>query len=402
MPKTIVPLNAKAVANAKKAEKSYKLYDGGGLVLLVRPTGTKVWQLLYKFEKQPHTYSIGQYPAVSLVEARQERERIKKLLKDGINPNQHKQSTRTQNITESKNTFESVARDWYSKKEWAAKHAKNVLSRLEKDVFKEIGSLPIASVTVPHIISILKKIEKRGALDVAQRINQYCSEIFEYAISQGLCEMNPAAGRTKFIKKPERKNRKHLKEDELGGFLLALEEDEGNPLINLLVKLAMHTFLRPGEVRAAKWEEIDEANAMWTIPAERMKKNTADMQRQPHLVPLSKQALAIIKEIRKLSSDSDFLFPGKSRHNKPLSDVAIIKAVKRLSDGKATPHGFRHTASTILNEQGFPRHVIDKQMSHVDRNKVRAVYNKAEYLEDRKNLMQSWANHLSNKLQSAA
>lgn len=163
MPKTIVPLSAKAVAAAKPRDKAYKLYDGGGLVLLVRPTGTKVWQLRYKFGGQPHTYSIGQYPAVSLVEARQEREQIKKLLKQNINPNQHKQGIRAQNIEESKNTFESIARDWYSKKEWAAKHAKNVLSRLEKDVFKEIGALPITSITVPNIISILKKIEKRGA-----------------------------------------------------------------------------------------------------------------------------------------------------------------------------------------------------------------------------------------------
>jgi len=366
-------------------------------MLLVRPSGTKVWQYPYKFDGKYNVCTIGQYPSVSIVEARQERDRIKKLLKEGINPNQHKQSTRFQNITESQNTFESVTRDWYSKKNWAEKHAKNVLSRMEKDVFKEIGSLPIASIKVPDIVAILKNIEKRGSLDVAHRINQYCSEIFEYAIGQGLCEMNPAAGRAKFIKKPERKNRKHLKEEDLSGFLQALEEDDKNPLINLVVRLSLHTFLRPGEVRKARWEEIDEENALWSIPAERMKKNSDTKKREPHLVPLSTQALSIIKQIRIFSGDSDLLFPGKTRHNKPFSDVAIIKAVKRLSDGKATPHGFRHTASTILNEKGFARHVIDKQMSHTDRNKLNAVYNKAEYLEERKNLMQSWANYLSNE-----
>ena len=364
------------------------------MLLLVRPSGTKVWQLPYKLGGKYNLLTIGQYGStpdkVGTAAARKLRDEAKALLKQGIDPNKQKKDSYQQKVSESANTFEAVARDWYSKQNWAPKHGKNILSRLEKDVFGVIGWKPIAEVNVPDIMAILKRIEERGAPDVAKRINQYCSAVFEHAIVQGLCDMNPAQGRAKYVQGNKVKNRAHLTEKQLPEFLQRLEDPDNYSLMTLAVKLLAQTFVRPGELRGAAYAEFDEKEKLWVIPAHRMK-----IERE-HMVPLSKQALKTIAAIREITGDSPLLFPGRKR-TKPVSDVALIKVVKKLTKNQATPHGFRHTASTILNEQGFNADHVEMQLAHVEQSKVRGTYNKAIYLEDRKKMMQAWADYLDRK-----
>lgn len=388
MPRLNRKLTETEIRNAKPLAQDYKLYDEGGLRLLIRPTGTKVWQYPFKLNNKYNICTLGQYPQTGSAAARLLRDQAKSLLKNGIDPNKHKKDLQLQQSNKNANTFESVAREWYSKQKWADKHAKNILSRLEKDAFTVIGWKPIAEITAKDIIVVLKKIEERKALDVAKRINQYCTSIFDYALHQGLCDSNPAAGRSKFIQSHKTKNRDHLKESELADFLLLLKAEGENSLVNLAVKMLALTFVRPGELRGARWEEIDEKKALWIIPAERMK-----MHRE-HVVPLSKQTLKVIRLIRKISGKYKLVFPGRLRADQSISDVALIKVVKRLTKDKATPHGFRHTASTILNENSFNHAHVERQLAHVDGNKVRGTYNKALYLEDRKKMMQWWADYL--------
>lgn len=394
MPKVTKRLTDKAIQAAKPKAKAYRLYDEGGLMLLVRPSGTKVWQYPYKFDDSYNIHTIGQYGGtadkVGTADARKKRDEVKALLKQGIDPNKHKKETYQHKVSESSNTFEAAARDWYSKQNLAAKHGKNVLARLEKDVFGVIGWKPISEVSVRDIMAILKRIEERGAPDVAKRISQYCSAIFEHAIVQGLCDMNPALGRAKYIQGNKIKNRDHLSEKQLPAFLKRLNDPADQTYMTLAVKLLTLTFVRPGELLGAKWEEFDEKNKLWVIPASRMK-----MGRE-HIVPLSKQALAAISALKKINGHSALLFPGRSG-KKPISDVALIRSVKTLTNDQATPHGFRHTASTILNERGFNADHIEMQLAHVEKSKVRGTYNKAIYLDDRKALMQAWADYLDKK-----
>ena len=390
MPKINRKLTEVEIRNAKPKAKPYRLYDEGDLRLLIRPSGTKVWQYRYIHDGKENIFTIGAYGQghgqVGAAEARQACAAAKALHKQGIDPNQHKKSRKHQAVLENKNTFELIARDWYCKQTWAPKHAKNIMSRLENDVFLQIGWKPIAEINVRDVMAVLKRIEERGALDVAKRINQYCTAIFEHAILQGLCDTNPAMGRAKFVKSYKPQNRSHLTERELPSFIKKLNEANPSSQSVLAVKLLALTFVRPGELRGALWEEIDVEKALWTIPASRMK-----MERE-HLVPLSKQALAVIQKLRDINGDRIHLFPGNK--NKPISDVTLIKAVKKYTGGKATPHGFRHTASTILNEKGFNHDHIERQLAHIESNKVRGAYNKALYLEDRRNMMQLWADYL--------
>lgn len=391
MPKVTTRLTETEIKNAKPQEKAYRLYDTDGLTLLVRPTGTKVWQYRYKFHGKANIYTIGKWPHVGSAKARGKQTELKDLLEQGINPNQKKKADRQTNIQASHHTFEALAREWYAKQTWAPKHAKNIMNRLEKDVFPIIGFKPIHLVTVPDVVAMLQSIEARGALDVARRINQYCTQVFEYAIVKGICEQNPAMGRSRFLKLPKRTNRAHMQESDLSAFLQNMAADpQGNILLHLATELLLLTFVRPDELRHARWSEIDEKGALWSIPAERMKK------KREHLVPLSKQALAIIRKIHDISGNRDILFPGQKPHQ-PFSDVALIKTVKRLTDNKATPHGFRHTASTILNENDFPSDHVEMQLAHVQENRVKGTYNKALYLEQRHTMMQWWADYLDER-----
>lgn len=392
MPKIIEKKKESEFRAAKPKDKPYKIIDEGGLRMIVHPSGTKVWQYAYSLKGKQDTYTIGWFTnspsPISLRKARAIRDEKKSLVQQGIDPKvSDKEAVADENLS-----FKAIALEWYAKQNWAEKHAKNILSRIEKDVFPHIGAMTITKIKVPQIVTMLKSIEERGALDVARRINGYCTQIFEYAINLGICEMNPAQGRASVLQSRAIENRKHMKEEELPAFFENLYADNDSNIGKHLAHIGILTLLRPTEYRDAKWEEIDFDKAVWTIPAERMKPKK-HIVRQDHIVPLSKQAMNTLAKLREVTGSSTYLFPG-NRWNKSLSDVSHIKKVKAYSNSKSTPHGFRHTASTILNEQGYNYDWIERQLDHIDKNKVRGTYNKAEYLDQRAKMMQDWADYL--------
>ena len=386
MPKLNRKLTEKEILNAKPKEKPYRLYDDGGLTILVRPQGAKIWQYRYRLNGKQNIYTIGKVGEIETAEARERRDEAKKLVDKGHDPNTTKKDLQLAARWQADHSFERVAREWYSKQNWAPKHAKNILSRMEKDVFKVIGRKPINQITARDIVTIIQDIEARGALDVAKRIAQYCTQVFDYALVMNLCEHNPASGRGKLIKSRPVQHRPHLKESELPDFIKGLAKVKTNRM-TLAVRLLALTFVRPGELRGARWDEIDWENKLWSIPAARMK------MKRDHIVPLSEQALRLFGELKQLTGRYEYILPGR-KANKPVTDVALIKVVRALTNGKGRPHGFRHTASTILNEQGYSSDHIEMQLAHVEENKVRGTYNKALYLDARRKMMQDWANYL--------
>lgn len=392
MPRVNTKLTDKAIREAKPRDKNHFLFDDGGLRLLVRPSGTKVWQYPYKFGGKNNICTIGQYGSeankVGTAQARVLRDEVKDLLSKGIDPNNNKRGKKQQAVIDSGTTFQRIAEEWFSKQSWNEKHAKNIKSRLEKDVFTLIGRKSIKDATIPDIIQILRNIEERGSITVAQRINQYCVEIFDYAISMSICESNPALGRTKFLKNHVQQNRAHLKEGDLPAFLKSLYSYNESNLTALSIKLLLLTLQRPSEVRNARWEEFNLKEKVWHIPLERMK------MKRDHLVPLSKQVLEVLRVIKNISGDCEVLFPSKTSNRRSMSDVSMIKMMKKFSDGKMTPHGVRHMGSTILNERGYNKDWVEKQLSHLDKDKIRGAYNKAEYFKDRIGMMQWWVDYL--------
>ena len=391
MPRLNRKLTELEIRNAKPKDRDYKLYDVGGLRLYVHRTGTKVWQYPYKHNGKWNIYTIGKHGDISTVEARTSRDTARKLLDEGIDPNGEKKTTRIKRDYENRNSFEAIAREWYSKQDWTEKHAANVLSRLEIDVFPVLGRLAISKVSRQEVLRVLQNIEERGALDVAKRMSQYCTCIFDYALTKGLCESNPSTGLSKILKATKVKHRAYLKEAQLPEFLEALEQYRGGRLVKLAMKLLMLTFVRPGELLGARWEEFDFSKSEWRIPAQRMK-----MKRE-HIVPLSPQALAVIEEIKEMTGNAEILFPGNRNIRKPISDVTLIKCLIILGyGGKATPHGMRSTASTILNERKYRGDVIERQLAHIESNKIRKAYNRAEYLDERREMMNWYGSYLQD------
>jgi integrase len=395
MPRANKKLTDRAIREAKSKDRNYFLFDDGGLRLLIRPSGTKVWQYPYKFDGKNNICTLGQYGSeankIGSAQARILRDEVKNNLSKGINPNQNKRSKKQQAVIDSSTTFQRIAEEWYNKKTWNEKHAKNIKSRLEKDVFPIIGNTPIKDVGIPQTIQILKNIEERGSITVAQRINQYCVEIFDYAISMSICDTNPALGRTKFLKNHKPENRLHLTEKQLPNFLKALYSYDNLNLTALSIKLLLLTLQRPSEVRKARWEEFNFKEKTWYIPQERMK------MKRDHLVPLSTQTIEVLETIKTISGDYEFLFPSKISNRQPMSDVSMIKMMKKFSINKMTPHGVRHTGSTILNENNFDSDWIESQLSHVEENKIRGTYNKAKYIKQRTDMMQWWTDYLDKK-----
>jgi integrase len=409
MPRYVRRLSDSECRKARAMLSDYKLSDEGNLRLLIRKSGSKVWQYPYKLHGKENIYTIGQYPHISIADARKLRDAARLMIEQGINPNREKAHRTTANPA---NSFETIAREWHSKQIWSEKHTQVILRSLELNAFPSIGALPIHKITAHDILDMLTKMEERDALDVARRVNQRCAEVFEYAIRKKLCDLNPATGRSKILKSRERKHRPHLFAKYIPEFLKALDHYRGGLKVRLAMQLLWLTFVRPGEVRHARWEDFDEANAVWRIPAAQMK------MRRPHLVPLSRQALLLLKELRPITGKNSLLFPGERNTEKPISDVALIKVLIILGFHKDShkkekhrtqdadkiqlgrtfvPHGTRGTASTILNEIGrFKPDVIERQLAHIDGNSVRAAYNHAEYLDERIEMMQWWADYLDN------
>ena len=400
MPKVAERLTDKKIESAKPEEKEYRLYDGEGLCLLVRTSGTKVWQYPYVLNGKRSTYTIGHYHkgrpgSISLKKAREKRHQVRALVEQGIDPNVHKSEQLFGVQGKQETTFEALGREWHSKGVWVPKHAKNILRSLEDDVFPVIGHLQFTEITRQDIVAVIEAVEQRGAIDVAKRIAQRCSAIFDYAIGKGVCDKshNPALRRFKFSNSKKRKPRPFLREHQLPELLNSLDAYHGRDFVKLGMKLLILTFVRPGELRHGRWDEIDFRAAKWRIPAHRMKMD------RDHTVPLSKQALVILEELEKITGNNELLFPSIKNNQKPISDVTFTKVLKTLGYTKenkkhVVPHGFRHTASTILNEHGHNRDHIEKQLAHAPKNKMRSTYNHAEYMPQRKKMMQWYADHL--------
>lgn len=376
------------IRQAKAADKPYKLFDGGGLFLLVQPGGSKLWRLKYRFSGKEKLLAIGSYDkGVSLKKAREERDKARNQLVEGIDPGASKRKEKRDEREQSENTFRAIALNWAETcgASWTESHRARVVASLEADAFSALGDLPIKEITPRMVLGVIRSVESRGALDVASRVLQRTSAVFRYAIQTGRSSYNPAADMKGVLKTRKVEHRSAISQGELPDFLKKLDSYSGYPITKLALRLIVLTFVRTGELRGARWEEFDVDQREWRIPAERMK------MRSPHIVPLSPQALAIVEELRLLTGHSDLLFPSQRDQGKPISENTLLYALYRLGYHKrATVHGFRALASTILNETGLRPDVIERQLAHVERNKVRAAYHRSEYLEERQKMMNWW------------
>jgi integrase len=384
------------IRQSKPKDKPFKLADGGGLYLQVQPKGGKYWRLAYRYAEKQKTLALGVYPHLSLANSRIKRDEAKGYLANGIDPsNMMSQKVRKLAEVEStENSFEAIAREWHEQQKggWSVDHAKRVLVSLEKEVFPDIGNLPILNITAPQVLAILRKIEKRDALDVAKRMLQRCRAVFKYAIQTGRALNNPVTDLEGALSSRKVEHRLALTQAQLPEFFKKLKNFDGSKLTQLALKLIILTFVRTNELRGAKWAEFDLDNAEWRIPAERMK------MRKEHIVPLSDQAIEVLKEIKAITGKRDLVFPSRTTWKKTMSENTMLFALYRMGyHGVATVHGFRATASTILNENNFKPDVIERQLAHVERNKVRAAYHRAEYLDDRKQMMQWWADFIDSQ-----
>lgn len=378
---------------AKPRQKPYKLSDGDGLVLLIQPNGSKWWRFRYRYNGKEKNLSLGVYPEVTLKTARSLRVTASDLLKQGIDPSQHRQEQKLVKSLADENSFESVARQWWDswKGNKTARHADYVLRRLEADIFPDFGNRAITEITAPTLLMAVKKIESRGALDIAKRDLSTCGQVFRYAVGHGLAERNPAADiRPADVLKPTiKRNYTRLPASELPELLQKIDDYDGQRLTKLALQLMVLTFVRTSELIGGLWGEIELDSRMWRIPAERMKMRT------PHLVPLSRQAVALLGELKTLSGHNALLFPSERGNGRSMSNNTILYALYRMGyHSRMTGHGFRGIASTILHEQGYPHEHIELQLAHSPRDEVSASYNHALHLEQRARMMQDWADYL--------
>lgn len=388
-----MPLTDLKIRNSKPKPAAYKLSDGEGLYLLVKPTDSKLWQLKYRYLGKEKTLSIGQYPHVSIAEAREKRFAAKKLLIEGIDPSAKKQEEKRLAVYQSTNTFKAIAEDWHgrNKSKWTPEHAERLWRRLELYSFNELGNRPIATIKTPELITLLRKLEKREKLDTAHRLAQVLNVVFRYAVHCGLIEQNPASDLRGVVVPHQATNFPTIKAEELPKFFEKLKAVDANVQNKLAVTLLMLTFLRPGELRQSVWTDIDFEKKQWCIPAERMK------MRRPHVVPLSKQAIRHLKQLKELTGHGNYLFPSQHRRKHPfMSENTINHVLNRMGyKDKLVGHGFRALASTTLNERSdFGKDAIEVQLSHMDDDKIRGTYNRAEYSEERGKMMQWWGDYL--------
>lgn len=376
-----------------------RLADEKGLYLEVTPAG-KYWRWKYRYGGKEKRLALGVYPEVTLAQARESRDEARKLLKDGTDPGQLRRDAKMAAAVNQANTFEAVARLWWD--HWrdgkSPRHADYAIRRLESDVFPALGALPIGDVTAKHLTHMAKAVQGRGAIDLAHRVLQMSGQILRYAVAHDLIERNPATDvkPSDTLKSRRKENYARLGEKELPELLRKIEAYQGGPYTRLAMQLMALTFVRTTELIAARWAEFDLQAAEWRIPPERMKMKT------PHIVPLSPQAVEVLKVLHTLSGGRALLFPGERDHDKPMSNNTILKALERMGyKGRMTGHGFRGMASTILHEQGYAHHAIELQLAHQERNEVSAAYNHALYLKERRAMMCDWANHL-DKLRRGA
>ena len=388
------------IRQAKPQDKDIWLTDEKGLRLLIKPNGSKYWRLKYRFLGKQKTLALGVYPTITLKEAREAAGDARRKLASGVDPGQLKKREKQQRLLDSDNTFAVLAWEWYQQQRgtWTADHAARVWGRLKDDVLPALGENPIITIQPQDIIAVVRKIEQRGALDVASRVLQDIRRVCRYAVQTGRLTYNPAMDLTGVLKARPSSHRDSLPKEELPDFLraLAVYHQRGRLLTQLAIQLLVLTFVRSGELRGARWEEFDLDERLWRIPGARMKMKTE------HLVPLSLQSVAVIAQLQPITGQYDLVFPSERNRQEPMSDNTMRRAVFKMGyDGntlgrsKAVPHGFRATASSILNETGFNPDAIERQLAHMERSGVRAAYtHHARYLGERREMMQWWGNYL--------
>lgn len=393
--KLTMQLTDSAIKNAKPGEKTRKIADGGGLYLEISPAGGKWWRLKYRFGGKEKRLSLGVYPDTGLKLARERREAARALLAERIDPGEVRKEERAKAAVSAENSFEAVARRWHAswKTTRTPKHADQVMRRLELDVFPSLGGTPIEKVRAPMLLQIARKVDERGAGDLARRDFQICSQILRFAVGHGLIEFNPAASvhPGDALKPRIKKHRARIEGSELPALLLAIDTYEGNLRTRIAIQLMALTFVRTIELIAARWSEFDFDAKQWRIPAARMKMKT------PHIVPLSTQSLVLLERLKETGTGEELLFPGERDHEKPMSNNTILFALYRMGyHSRMTGHGFRGVASTILHELGYRHDHIELQLAHQERDQVAAAYNHATYLKDRAVMMQDWADYLDH------
>jgi integrase len=375
------------------------MYDSAGMYLEITPAGGHWWRFAYRFGGKRKLLSLGTLPDVKLPEARERRDDARKLLAKGIDPSAQRKAEKHAKKLQDANSFEAVAREWYGKHSptWVATHATDVLRRLENNLFPEIGDKPVVEITAPVLLAAIRKIESRGAHDLSHRVLGVAGQVFRYAVATGRCERDPSGDLRGALTPHKKRNQAAVTAEELPDLLrkIAGYGEIGDKLTAAALRLLALTFVRTGELIGATWDEIDMDGGTWIVPAARMKMGNE------HVVPLSRQAVEVLGELRAIGGGSKYVFPGRNP-DKPISNNTMLFALYRLGyKHKMTGHGFRAVASTMLNEAGFRPDVIERQLAHVERNAVRAAYHRAEYLQERQAMMQQWADMLDALKQGA-
>ncbi|CAE6811564.1 Prophage integrase IntS [Paraburkholderia aspalathi] len=393
MPKQIAPLSELQVRKAKAAEQPYRLADGKGLYLQVMPNGSRYWRMKYRFDGKEKLASFGVYPEVSLADARKACLAARQLLKAGTDPSEQKKEVKRARALEAVSSFEAVAREWFESQKagWTEVYAGKVINSLEVDAFPKIGAKPIGDIEAPHMLEIVRAIEARGVRETAKRVLQRSRAVFQYGIMTGRCSRNPAAdidAETVLKKGAGVKHMARVKPVEIPQLMRDIAAYQGDIITRLALRLMAFTFVRTTELIQAEWVEFDEKAAEWRIPAERMK------MRDPHIVPLSRQALEVLEELRKLNGAEQHVFYSV-QGRRPISNNTMLYALYRMGyKSRMTGHGFRGLAATVLRELGYSRDLVDRQLAHAERNQVTAAYVHAEFLPERRKMMQHWADYL--------
>lgn len=398
---TTIATNLLSAAKCKNSSSGgvgiRKLHDGDGLYLWVYLDGRKYWRMRYWQASKEKSLSLGVYPQVSLGDARKKRDELRRQLQADLDPSAERKAAFLRKKLANVNSFEAVAREWYDKQlhTWVAHHASDVKRRLENNIFPALGKRPIDQIDALELLEPIRKIEARGAYDLAHRVLQVCGQVFRYGIGTGRCSRNLSADLRGALTPHVKKHQSAVRPEDLPILLRAIAtyDETGDKQTRLALQLLAKTFVRTNELIGAEWAEFDLDHALWIIPAKRMK------MKAEHIVPLARQALTILAELKELSGSSRFVFAGRNR-NKPISNNTMLFALYRMGyKGKMTGHGFRAVASTMLNETGFNADVIERQLAHCERNAIRGAYNRAEYISERKRMMQHWADDL-DKLQA--
>lgn len=384
-------LTARQVETAKPKEKSYKLFDGGGLYLEVTAKGSRYWRMKYRFGGKEKRLAFGVFPTVTLAEAREMRNQAKKVLAAGGDPGEVKKEEKAIQKLSTGNTFEAIAREWHKSKadRWSLRYRDEIIDTFEKDIFPYIGKRPIAEIKPLELLETLRRMEKRGALEKMRKVRQRCGEVYRYAIITGRAEYNPAPGLATALTPPKKQHFPFLTAEELPYFLKDLAGYTGSVITKTATKIILLTAVRTQELRFARWQDIDLEKGIWEIPAEVMK------MKRPHVVPLSKQVIELFNSLKPLSGHYELVFIGRNDHRKPISKESVNQVIELLGyKGRLTGHGFRHTMSTILHEKGYNSAWIETQLAHIDKNAIRGTYNHAQYMDGRREMMQWYADYM--------